>query len=67
MSTQGGIFLKNERIRELAKSKGILLWQIADKLGITDGNFSRKLRHEFTQEEQQKIMQLIDELAEERN
>ena len=51
----------------MAKSKGILLWQIADKLGITDGNFSRKLRHEFTQEEQQKIMQLIDELAEERN
>lgn len=50
----------------MAKSKGILLWQIADRLGITDGNFSRRLRHELTQEEQEKIKHLIDELAEER-
>lgn len=58
--------MKNKWIREMAKSKGILLWQIADRLGITDGNFSRRLRHELTQEEQEKIKHLIDELAEER-
>jgi hypothetical protein len=58
--------LKNEWIREMAKSKGILLWQIADRLGITDGNFSRRLRHEMTQEEQERIRVIIDELAEER-
>jgi len=59
--------LKNQDIREYAKSKGVLLWQIADKLEITDGNFSRKLRHEFSPEEKQTIMQIIDGLAEERN
>lgn len=59
---QGGIALRNEGIRELAKSKGILLWQIADKLGITDGNFSRRLRHELTPQEQERILQIIDEL-----
>jgi len=48
----------------MAKSKGILLWQIADRLGITDGNFSRRLRHEMTQEEQESIRVIIDELAE---
>ncbi len=58
--------MKNEWIREMAKSKGILLWQIADRLGITDGNFSRRLRHEMTQEEQERIRAIIDELAEER-
>ncbi len=57
--------MKNKWIREMAKSKGILLWQIADKLGITDGNFSRRLRHEMTQEEQERIRVIIDELAEE--
>lgn len=60
---KGGIYLKNEGIREEAKSKGVLLWQIADKLGISDNSFSRRLRHELTQEEQQRIMRLIDELA----
>ena len=58
--------MKNEWIREMAKSKGILLWQIADRLGITDGNFSRRLRHEMTQEEQERIRMIIDELVEER-
>jgi len=57
--------LKNEWIRELAKSKGILLWQIADKLRITDGNFSRRLRHEMTPEKQESIRAIIDELTEE--
>lgn len=65
MSTQGGNFLKNKEIREYAKSKNVLLWQIADRFGINDGNFSRKLRHEFEQEEKQKIKRMIDELSEE--
>lgn len=59
--------MKNRDIREYAKSKGVLLWQIANKLEITDGNFSRRLRHEFAPEEKQKIMQIINGLAEEKN
>lgn len=58
--------MKNEGVREAAKLKGVLLWQIADKLGISDNSFSRKLRHELTQEEQDTIKKLIDELAGER-
>ena len=41
------------------------LWQIADKLGITDSYFSRKLRKEFTNEEKEKIRAIIAELAKE--
>jgi hypothetical protein len=59
------VYLKIEWIRELAKSKGILLWQIADKLRITDGNFSRRLRYEMTPEEQESIRAIINELTEE--
>lgn len=55
----------NQEIREAAKEKGVALWRIAEKLGINDGNFSRKLRHELGDEEQQHILNIIDELAKE--
>lgn len=64
VNSKEGIILVNKYIREYARSKGVLLWQIADKLGITDGNFSRKLRREFMPEENEKIMQIIDEISE---
>ena len=55
--------MKNTDIREAAKTAGIRLWQIADKLGITDGNFSRKLRKELSADEKQKIIAIISELS----
>ncbi len=56
----------NIDIRERAKAKNILFWQIADKLGINDGNFSRKLRKELSAEEKTKIFAIIDELSAEK-
>lgn len=56
----------NADIRAKAKSKNILFWQIADKLGITDGNLSRKLRKELSAEEKTKIFAIIDELSAEK-
>lgn len=55
----------NKAIRTSAKENGIKFWQIAGKLGINDGNFSRKLRYELSEEETQKILDIINELAEE--
>ena len=54
----------NNDIREKAKESGVALWQIADKLGINDGNFSRKLRHELPEETKAQIYRIIDELKE---
>ena len=50
----------NYDVREYANKKDIRLWQIADRLGITDNYFS-----EFSEEEKQKIFKIIDELANE--
>ena len=61
---KGGLNMKNKRIREAAKSAGVKLWQIADAIGINDGNFSRKLRHELPEDEQQRIMEIIKQIAE---
>lgn len=56
--------MHNKTIRQLAKEKNVKLWQIADALGINDGNLSRKLRKELPQEEQKRIISIINELAE---
>ena len=58
--------MKNKDIREVAKHAGVCLWQTADRVGMNDGNFSRKLRRELTQEERDKIMGIIAELEREK-
>jgi len=57
--------MNNQDIKEAAKKARIKLWQIADKLGINDGNFSRKLRKELSPEEKQKIFDIIADLENE--
>ena len=56
----------NMEIRAAAKRAGIFLWQIAERVGVNDGNFSRKLRRELPADEREKILCIIDELAAER-
>lgn len=52
----------NMKIREKAKNSGVRLWQIADALGVQESLFSKKLRKELTEEEQEKILSIIDDL-----
>ncbi len=54
-------------IRIKAQTAGVKLWQIADELGIADGNFSRKLRKELSEEEKAKIFSIIDSIAKNKN
>jgi hypothetical protein len=55
--------MKNQEIRAFAKSKGIKLWQIADRLQLNDGNFSRLLRHDLPAEKLEEIIEIINELS----
>lgn len=55
--------MTNADIREYATQKKVRLWQIAQKLGINDGNFSRKLRNELSEDTKKRIYKIIDELA----
>ena len=55
----------NMDIRQAAAGAGVRLWQIADAIGLNDGNFSRKLRKELPEDEQQKIFGIIEDLAKE--
>ena len=58
--------MKNMKIREAAKQAGVYLWEIAERWGCNDGNFSRKLRRELPAAEQEKIIAIIAELAAEK-
>ena len=57
--------MANKEIREKAKTSGVRLWQIAEKLGISEPTMTRKLRHELPEADKQIILALIDELSRE--
>lgn len=56
----------NVEIRTAAKAAGVRLWQVAERYGINDGNFSRKLRNELPPNERDKIIGIIGEIAAEK-
>ena len=56
--------MTNNEIRSKAKEKSVKLWQLADALKISEPTITRKLRHELPEEEKNKILALIDEIAE---
>lgn len=59
--------MKNLDIRAAAKAAGVKLWEIGDELGLTDFNFSRKLRYELKPDEKQVIFQIIEKLKTEKD
>ena len=54
--------MANKDIKGFAKASNVKLWQVADKLGITDIAFSKKLRKELSDAEKTKIFSIIEEL-----
>ena len=54
--------IANEEIRNAAKAAGVKLWQVADRLGMHDSNFSKKLRKELSADEQQNILDIIKDI-----
>lgn len=60
-----GELRSSQYIRDEAKAAGVKLWQIADRLGITDCHFSRLLRNGLPEDKQAQIMKIIAELKQE--
>ena len=58
--------MKNSVIREKAKCAGVRLWEVAEHLGIGDATLSRKLRHELPREDRDRILAIINEIANEK-
>ncbi len=58
--------MNNLDIRKVIETNNFKYWQVANKLGMTDGNFSRMLRIELTKENKDRVLNAINELKEER-
>ncbi len=57
--------MTNQELKLKAAGEGVKLWQIAEKLGMADCAFSRKLRRELPDEEKERILAIIEELKKE--
>ena len=55
--------MKNIELRTYALNHGVKLWEIAEKLGVSESTFSKSLRKEFDEEKKERIMKIIDELS----
>ena len=58
--------MENQDIRNEIAGKGFKLWQVAEKLGIADCQFSRKLRRELPDEYKARVRAAASELMKER-
>lgn len=58
--------LANAYIRKTAKTKGVMLWEVAKDIGISEPTMTRKMRVELPAEEKQRIFKIIDDIATEK-
>lgn len=56
----------NISFRAYVKEKNVKYWQIAERIGVNDGNFSRMLRHELPLEKIAYLKDVVDRIVAER-
>ena len=49
-------------IKQSILAAGLKVWQVAYSYGVTDSNFSRKLRRDFSDKDTQIVMDIIEKL-----
>lgn len=54
-------------VKAYIKKAGLKCWEVADKWGLSDSNFSRKLRKPFSEADIEKLKNIIAELVEARS
>lgn len=54
--------MSGAEIKKAITDAGLKVWQVAYAYGVTDGNFSRKLRKDFSDADTQKVLSIIEEL-----
>lgn len=57
----------NARIRNACREFNVKLWQVADKLNISDTTFSKKLRKQLSEAETKEIIFIIKSIKRNRD
>lgn len=56
--------MSGQDVKAFIKNAGVKLWEVAEVLGMTDGNFSRRLRKPFNDNEVADIKRIVNTLTE---
>lgn len=59
--------LTNEGIRRAIVRSGLCYWEVAQAYGCAESTFSRKLRHELSDDDKTRIHKIIAQLTKERD
>jgi len=54
--------MSGAEIKKAILAAGLRIWQVADEYGVNDSTFSRKLRHNFSAEDTEKVLSIIEKL-----
>lgn len=54
--------MSGAEVKKRILAAGLKIWQVAYVFGVTDGNFSRKLRKDFSEEDTDKVLSIIEKL-----
>lgn len=58
--------MTGSEVKQLILSEGLKCWQVAELWGLNDGNFSRRLRKPFNEEEVKRVKSIIQKLSEQK-
>lgn len=58
--------MTGSEVKQLILSEGLRCWQVAELWGLNDGNFSRRLRKPFNEEEVKRVKGIIQKLSEQK-
>ena len=58
--------MTGNEVKTLIQKTGLHCWQVAELWGCNDGNFSRRLRKPFNDEEVNRVKAIIAELTEDK-
>lgn len=54
--------MNGAEVKQFVLDNGLKLWQVAERWGLNDGNFSRRLRKPFSENEVKRIEKIVSEL-----
>lgn len=54
--------MSGAEIKKAILAAGLHIWQVAEAYGVNDSTFSRKLRHNFSTEDTEKVFSIIEKL-----
>lgn len=58
--------MSNEEIRMWMHKNGVRMWEVADKIGICESNFSKWWRHPLDTDKKKAVMRSVREILAER-